>query len=132
MELELGNLADHICLPGFVSTTENFKIALKFAKCNTQNKRMVLFAIFVGNLSSFTGFRLNSSSYSAHPQEQEFLLAEGLPVSVLAVEEQLIDVEINNSSNANFEMQYDDDVDEMPSSPDTDKQIITVIYLYTD
>lgn len=50
--------------------------------------------ISVQNYHGYHAFRLDDEKYSAYPYEKEFLLAEGVEVYVMKVE----DVTTNNSS----------------------------------
>ena len=63
---------------------------------NPEDLRSVLFAICFHNYAGYNGFRMDSSLYGAHPEEKEVLLMEGIPVSVIGVEE----MEIDNSLSA--------------------------------
>ena len=57
---------------------------------------------------------MNSALYGAHPEEQEILLMEGVPVAVLGVEDMLID----NSLTAD------------PFWDDFNHKTVTVVYLF--
>ena len=77
-------MAGYVCLPGAQSTSVSFKVALEFAFASgkTEGHIPTLFVIVCQNfgyngLSGFTGFRMDSAFYSAHPYEQEVLLMEG-------------------------------------------------------
>lgn len=48
---------------------------------------MVLFVMAVHNYWKYTGFRLDSELYSAHPREKEILFAEGTRIAVIGVDE---------------------------------------------
>lgn len=52
---------------------------------------MVLFVICVHNWDGYNGFRLNSLDHTAHPEEKEVLLADGVRMAVMGIEEILID-----------------------------------------
>jgi len=86
-------VAHFIKLQGTTSTSENFKIALDFAKTQDPTKQMVLFVICIHNYhgGGYTGFRMNTLEYSAHPDEKEVLMMEGTEVAVMGVEQLLID-----------------------------------------
>ncbi len=87
-------MAHFILLQGTTSTSENYRIALNFAKSTDPKKHAVLFVICIHNYHGdipFTGFRMNSLQFSAHPDEKEVLLAEGTPVAVMGTDEVLID-----------------------------------------
>ena len=84
-------VAHFIKLQGTTSTSENFKIALDFAKTQDPTKQMVLFVICIHNFYKYTGFRMNTLEYSAHPDEKEVLMIEGTEVAVMGVEQLLID-----------------------------------------
>lgn len=49
--------------------------------------KIVLFVICVQNYWEYQGVRLNTSQYSAHPQEGEFVIMEGCPMVVLGIDE---------------------------------------------
>ena len=49
-------VAHFIKLQGTTSTSENFKIALDFAKTQDPTKQMVLFVICIHNYCDYTGF----------------------------------------------------------------------------
>ena len=74
----------------------------------------VLFAFCLRNFLGFTGFRMDSALFGAHPDEKEILLMEGVPVAVLAVEEILIDNGLSGDEFWN----------------DFNNKTVTVIYLY--
>ena len=57
---------------------------------------------------------MNSAMFSAHPEEREILLMEGVPMAVMSVEEMYID---NSDSDDMF-------------WHDFNKKFITVIYLF--
>ena len=112
-------LAGYINLPGTVSTSESFRVALQFARVPKDTKESddlhsVLFAICIHNYDNYNGFRMNSALFSAHPQEKELLLIEGAPAAVLGVDEIYID---NSSSGDDF-------------WKDFNKKTVYVIYLF--
>lgn len=74
----------------------------------------ILFVICLHNYEYFEGLRANSAMYSAHPEERQILLAEGLAVSVIGVEEIYID---NSSSDDAF-------------WKDFNEETVNVIYLF--
>lgn len=73
----------------------------------------VLFVMSVKNYKTFHGFRLSDNKYTAHEDDQEFLLMEGMGVQVLKVEELHI-----KTSNWNYRELND--------------RILTIIHLYHD
>jgi len=81
-------------MPGTTSTSSNLGVGLKFSRCGIEYKTMsgksVLFVFFFKNYYGFRGFRLNQPEYSAFPDEEEYLLIEGIPVTVLKVEENMV------------------------------------------
>ena len=87
----LKKLAHFIRLEGSTSTSENYRVALNFAKTDDPTKHMVLFVFCIHNYWDYFGFRLNTPQFSAHAEEGEILLMEGTPVAVMGVEEVLID-----------------------------------------
>ena len=69
---------DFIKLQGSTSTSEDYRVALRFANTTDPKKQLVLFVFCIHNYrNGFNGFRLNSDSFSAHPGERELLLMEG-------------------------------------------------------
>ena len=109
-----------IHLPGVTSTSESFKVALNFAKLpvdqatSASHLQSVLFVICLQNYTGFSGFRMNTGMFSAHPEEREILFMEGVQVAVMGVEEMYID---NSESDDVFWRHFD-------------KKTITVIYLF--
>lgn len=92
--------AGFVNLPGSTSTSESFKVALQFAKLddessgaviNSSTHYSVLFVICIHNYNGFRGFRMNSSIFSAHPNEREILLMEGIEMCVVDIEEVFVD-----------------------------------------
>jgi len=120
LTIEDTNLAGYINLPGNTSTSESYRVALQFAKASmgdkntTEEHHSTLFAICLHNYHSFNGFRMNSALFSAHPDEKEILLVEGVKVAVLGVEDIYID---NSWSDDEFWLDFN-------------KKTITVIYLF--
>lgn len=51
----------------------------------------VVFVISVRNYLGFHAFRMNDERFTAYPQEQEFLLMEGIFLWVMKVEELLVE-----------------------------------------
>ena len=51
----------------------------------------MLFVICIHNYNGFRGFRMNSSIFSAHPNEREILLMEGIEMCVVDIEEVFVD-----------------------------------------
>ena len=89
-------MAGYVNLPGSMSTSESFRVALQFAKApldanETSNLCSTLFVICIHNYNGFTGFRMDSALFTAHPGEREVLLMEGAPMAVLGVEEIYVD-----------------------------------------
>ena len=80
-----------IRLQGSTSTSEDYRVALKFADTTDPKKQLVLFVICIHNYEGYNGLRMNSDCFSAHPDEREVLLMEGAPVIVMGSEEVLID-----------------------------------------
>ena len=83
----IANIGTHwVKLPGTTSTSRNPLVALNFSLGTTKpDCTPVLFCILCQNYASPLGLLMNSSAYSAYPDEGEFLLAEGRNVCVLAV-----------------------------------------------
>ena len=110
----------YIYLPGATSTSESFKVALDFARAPSNQSsdslplHSVLFVICLHNYEGFAGFRMNSAMFSAHPEEREILLVEGVNVAVLGIEDMYID----NTEVAD------------PFWKDFNMKSVTVIYLY--
>ena len=109
-----------IHLPGATSTSESFKVALDFARAPpsqsaaSEQLHSVLFVICLHNYERFNGFRMNSAMFSAHPEEREILLMEGVAMYVLGMEEMYIDnFESTDAFWKNFNM-----------------KTVTVVYLY--
>lgn len=75
---------------------------------------IVVFAICLQNWKGFNGFVLDSAFYSAHPDEKQVVLMEGIRVFVVRVEDILID----NSLDADIFWK------------DLNHKTITVIYLF--
>ena len=112
---------EFINLPGVTSTSTSYRVALQFCKAATEpttakvkTLQSVVFAICLYNRNGFYGFRMNSAMYGAHPEEQEILLCEGVPVAVLGVEDMYID----NSFSAD------------PFWDDFNHKTVTVVYLF--
>ena len=112
---------DYIYLPGVTSTFLSFRSALNSIKSamktsisKSLNLQSVVFAICLQNFDGFNGFRMNSAMYSAHPEEQETVLMEGLQVAVLGVEDMFID----NSLDAD------------PFWDDFNHKTVSVVYLF--
>jgi len=105
-------------MPGNTSTSSNLGVALGFSKCSINDVKMtgksVLFVFFFQNYGSFSGFRLNQPEYSAFPHEEEYLLMEGIEVTVLAVDENMV---MNCKATTAVEKMYD-------------AQKVNVVYLY--
>jgi len=76
-------------LPGNTSAYMNLETALKLNKSPSTDTVFVLFVFLMKNYSGFSGVRLNKDQYSAFPGEEEFLIVEGSPATVLAVDEAL-------------------------------------------
>lgn len=81
------------------------------AKSKNAFEKPTLFVISVRNYRGFAGFRLNTPYYSAHSQEDEYLLMDGLRMFVLKVEDFAID-------NAD------------PDMADWQGKFITIVHLY--
>ena len=81
----------YIKLQGSTSTSEDYRVALKFADTTDPKKQLVLFVICIHNYFSYPGLRMNSDTFSAHPEEREVLLMEGAPVIFMGSEEFFID-----------------------------------------
>ena len=92
-------MAGYVCLPGAQSTSVSFKVALEFAfgYGKTEGHIPTLFVIVCQNYSHFTGFRMDSAFYSAHPYEQEVLLMEGSQVAVVGTDDFVIDNRLSSS-----------------------------------
>jgi len=70
-----------IQLQGFTHVTESFRNALRHSKSNDAVKStwpIVLFCFCMQNYLSMPGVRLNTPSFSGHPQEREVILIEGI------------------------------------------------------
>ena len=80
---------------GHMSANENYRIALNQIKriSNREDAQQVLFVILMQNYAKngLGAFRLNGETYSAHPDEQEVLLMDGLPVFVLHIEQVFVE-----------------------------------------
>merc|ERR1711935_1145840 len=107
-------------MPGTTSTSSNLGVALDFSKCSILDIAMtgksVLFVFFFKNFIGFPGFRLNQPEFSAFPEEEEYLLCEGIPVFVLAVDENIV-----------MDCNTIDAVKDMYHG-----QTINIVYLYND
>ena len=59
-------MAGYVCLPGAQSTSVSFKVALEFAfgSEKTEGHIPTLFVIVCQNWERFTGFRMDSVSYT--------------------------------------------------------------------
>ena len=113
-------MAGNVYLPGVTSTSESFKVALNFARLpagdanSATDLYSVLFVICLHNWYGFHGLRMNSSMFSAHAEEREILLGEGVQMAVMGVEDMYID---NSESDDAFWVDFN-------------KKTITVIYLF--
>ena len=82
-----------VTMPCFTNTYKNFITALDFSKCHLDtdeqdtNKSSVIFVFLIQNFTSFNGFRLTDSNYSAFSNEQEYLMMEEFNVTVLNVQD---------------------------------------------
>ena len=90
----LNKVGQLIRMPGTTSTSSNLGVALGFSKCskldNELSGKSVLFVFFFQNYNTFGGFRLNQPEFSAFPDEEEYLLMEGIGVRVLKVDENVV------------------------------------------
>lgn len=80
---------------GYTSTTKCLLTGIDFSfglhdPDKQKNLYPVLFVISVRNYDSFSGFRLDLDCYSAHPEEKEYLLMEGVKLWVLDVDDYTI------------------------------------------
>ena len=110
----LKNAPHFIKMQGMTSTSENYRVALNFISSNERSKHKVLFVFVLHNYRVYDGFRMNTSAYSAHPEEKEILLCEGCPVAVMGTEDILID---NSATNDPFWAPFNN-------------RYLTVIYLF--
>jgi hypothetical protein len=61
------------------SATDSLRVALKQAQCDKDDTKVpVVFVISLQNYGNCAGFRANSELYSAHANEQELILKEGV------------------------------------------------------
>ena len=92
-------MAGYVCLPGAQSTSVSFKVALEFAfgSGKTEGHIPTMFVIVCQNYRLFSGFRMDSAFYSAHPYEQEVLLMEGSQVAVVGTDDFVIDNRLSSS-----------------------------------
>lgn len=72
----------------------------------------VLFVISVRNYLGYHAFRMNDERYTAYPQEQEYLLMEGIFLWVMKVEELLVEDWDNNDSSGGKEHEGEEIVGE--------------------
>lgn len=91
-----GDQPQPVQIRGHISANENYRIALNQIKrigSREDTHQQVLFVILMQNYSKkgLGAFRLNGESYSAHPDEQEVLLMDGLPVFVLHIEQVFVE-----------------------------------------
>ena len=102
--IESEEIPGFVSMQGCVSVYQNFRQALNYGKTNDKYMSTVLFVFVMQNYVAdlpystdriedfpFSGFRFNCPSYSAHHEEREFILMEGINMIVLYVEELLID-----------------------------------------
>ena len=79
-----------IKLPGNISTTKSFKQAIACAHSKSPEFIPVLFVISVRNYLGYHAFRMSDDRYTAFPEEQEFLLMDGIFLWVIKVEDILV------------------------------------------
>ena len=73
---------------GYTSTSRNKGEAIKFAIEDVQpDQSPVIFRIRMQNESGKYMFSMDSEAYSMYPEEEEVLIQQGLPFTVMAVEE---------------------------------------------
>ena len=97
-ELPIGwqEMAGYVHVPGALSTSVSFKVAMQFAMPTAETGKLVptLFLVACHNYYGFSGFRMDSALHSAHPHEQEILFQEGTKVAVLGGEDLKIEYEM--------------------------------------
>ena len=76
-----------INLPGVQSFSKRISQSLLYSISKEKAMKPVLFVISMKNYKTFHGFRLTDNKYTAHEDDQEYLLMEGVGVQVLKVEE---------------------------------------------
>ena len=82
-------MGKEVYLPGNTSAYMNVETALKINKSTSADTVFVLFVFLMKNYSGFSGVRLNKDQYSAFPSEEEFLIIEGSPATVLSIDQEL-------------------------------------------
>ena len=109
------DVAQFIHLEGTTSCSHSYKVALDFARSTDQTKQRVLFVVCVQNYFGIGFFRMSSSSFTAHPDEQEVLLTEGKRTWVIGFDE----ITVNSDAIADTFWQM------------FNGKTITVVYLFT-
>ena len=102
--MESDDIPGFVSLQGCISVYESFRTALSYGKNEDEKLFTVVFVFCMQNYVAdlpystdriedfpFSGIRLNSPSFSAHHQEREIILMEGINMIVLYVEELFID-----------------------------------------
>ena len=118
----LNKVGQEVNMPGTTSTSSNLGVALGFSKCSTSIEdieltgKSVLFVFFFQNYTGFPGFRLNQPEFSAFPDEEVYLLMEGIRVRVLKVDENIL---MDCKTITAVKDMYDG-------------QTINIVYLYND
>ena len=77
------DIANFVELHRTVQTSKNFRVAMNFLENKATNKNLVLFVICVHNHKHYSGFRINTHHFSAHPDEQEVFLLEDARVAIM-------------------------------------------------
>ena len=78
----------------------------------------VLFVYMMQNYQGFPGFRMNHPDYSNFPEEQEYLLKEGIMVRILDIKRNMkIQNYVKNQKDGNKCANYNG-------------KLITIVYLY--
>ena len=85
------NIAAFMRMQGVTSTSESYKVALNQARTEDNSMDLVLFVFCIQNYwQTFGGFRNNTQLHSAHHNEQEVLLMDGIPVTVISTEKMTV------------------------------------------
>lgn len=109
---------------GTISTSMKLSIGLEYSryakKYDYVPGKSVLFVFLFKNHEYQKGFRLNQKEYTPYPNDEEFILLEGLKVAVLGVEEH---VRIESKDDEEDDIDYFDG--RFPG------QKINIIYLYS-
>ena len=85
--VESNQEAYSMAIHAHINATKSVFQAVKQIKFTFECQVPAMFVISVVNFKGFSGFRMNSEDYSAHPHEQEYLFMEGARFVVLKVED---------------------------------------------